>query len=354
MPPAARRKKRGSWTSLKNAACDGRFGSTTRGRCRHATNMLRMSNSAIIWTVAGILAVPIFALGVKLSDSQWLLGLTCCAVSSFIVFGAGLLWISLEKDIVPQHRILLGVVGAFFGVMIALLLGEIIRPVPPIKENSRNNSTLTTSRQTLIVETSNPTAPPKTLPKEDGAPSSPQEHMSHEQSGVIPTVQSGTRSSGGLSRDEITTRIDLWRSIDLQLNRFMFAVNSGYAVYSDWAQHVKSNKQDIMSKLAQLKGDLQQPVADIGSLENSYPDYGELRGLLERAGGNGNFTFVSIQGFYQEIASLPSPIPDEYENSIKPYANAFKRDLDLTRDWINANQKIAASKVTELADMSPK
>src|ERR1700677_1275010 len=156
--------------------------------------MFRMSNSAIIWTVAGILAVRIFALGVKLSDSQWLLGLTCCAVSSFIVFGAGLLWISL---------------------------------------------------------------------KEDATPSSPQEHMSQQQSGESPTVQSGAPSSGGLSRDEIAARIDVWRSVDLQMNRFMFAINNGYAVYSDWAQHLKSNKQDIMSKLTQLKVNLQQPVADI-------------------------------------------------------------------------------------------
>jgi hypothetical protein len=93
-----------------------------------------MGNTAIIWTLAGIIAAPCFARGLKMrDDSRPLAELLWYSAGAFFLAGASLLWVSLEPEIMNQHRIILGVVGAIFGSIGLMALGEWIHPATPAK-----------------------------------------------------------------------------------------------------------------------------------------------------------------------------------------------------------------------------
>ena len=84
-----------------------------------------MTNIAIIWTFASVFAAACFAQGLKMRDNpRMLYELLWYTAGAFVLCGAALLWISLEGEIMTQHRIILGFVGAVFGALALLSAGE--------------------------------------------------------------------------------------------------------------------------------------------------------------------------------------------------------------------------------------
>jgi hypothetical protein len=69
----------------------------------------RMGNFAIIWTFAGVVATACFARGLKMRDNSRVLAeLLWYTFGALFLAGASILWISLEKDMLIQYRIVLG------------------------------------------------------------------------------------------------------------------------------------------------------------------------------------------------------------------------------------------------------
>jgi hypothetical protein len=88
-----------------------------------------MSNAAMIWTFAGVLAAASFARGLAMrTNARALDELLWYTTGALILAGAGLLWVSLEGEGVLQQRIVLGVLGALAGTSVLISLGEWIRP----------------------------------------------------------------------------------------------------------------------------------------------------------------------------------------------------------------------------------
>jgi hypothetical protein len=87
-----------------------------------------MSNSAIIWGFAGVIAAACFARGLNMRATSPLAQLIWYTIGVFFLSGASLLWISLEDRIMYQHRIVVGTLGAILGGLAMLSLAEWIRP----------------------------------------------------------------------------------------------------------------------------------------------------------------------------------------------------------------------------------
>jgi hypothetical protein len=87
----------------------------------------RMGNNALIWTFAGVIVAACFARGVAMRDStlEMLLWYT---LGAFVLAGASIIWISLEPTIMKQHRVVLGFLGAIFGALALLSVGEWTHP----------------------------------------------------------------------------------------------------------------------------------------------------------------------------------------------------------------------------------
>lgn len=89
-----------------------------------------MANAAIIWTLGSAIAAGCAARGLAMrGEPNPLAQLFWYSVAAFVLVGISLIWASLESEAVVQQRILLGLCGAIFGSLVAITVGEFIRPV---------------------------------------------------------------------------------------------------------------------------------------------------------------------------------------------------------------------------------
>jgi hypothetical protein len=86
-----------------------------------------MGNNALIWTFASVIVAACFARGVAMRDSTLEMFLWY-TLGAFVLAGASIIWISLEPTIMTQHRVVLGFIGAIFGALALLSLGEWTHP----------------------------------------------------------------------------------------------------------------------------------------------------------------------------------------------------------------------------------
>ncbi len=97
------------------------------GSVCHGKTSIFMANAAIIWTFASALAAGCFARAIKVKDGL-AAELFWYALGAGFLLGGAFLWISLEVEVLFQQRIVVGTVGAIFGCLASLAIGERIRP----------------------------------------------------------------------------------------------------------------------------------------------------------------------------------------------------------------------------------
>jgi hypothetical protein len=113
---------------------------------------IRMANAAIIWTFAGVLAAACFTRGLNMQDtSHELAGLLWYTPGALFLVGGGLLWISMESEVMIQQRFVLGVVGGIFGALAIISIGEMVRP-SGVKAQSAPNQTYKNEATPMATE----------------------------------------------------------------------------------------------------------------------------------------------------------------------------------------------------------
>lgn len=127
-----------------------------------------MGNPTIIWTVAGVLAAACFGLGLKMHDGPKILEeLLWYTFGAFVLAGASIIWISMEKEMLIQYKIVIGVVGAAFGALTMLTIGEFIKPtVIRTQTPSTQNSMELNSSDSLGVSSTKPNSELKAVGNE--------------------------------------------------------------------------------------------------------------------------------------------------------------------------------------------
>jgi hypothetical protein len=87
-----------------------------------------MGNAALIWTFAGVLAAACFARALAMRGKSALVEALWYDTGAFFLLGASILWVTLEKDVVIQHRIVMAVLGAIFGGLSLYAISLWLRP----------------------------------------------------------------------------------------------------------------------------------------------------------------------------------------------------------------------------------
>ena len=111
-----------------------------------------MANSAIIWTFSGVLAAACFARGIKMHDTSYeVTELLWYTFGALFLVGGAFLWISMENQVMIQQRIVLGVIGAIFGALTVLSIGEMVRPFG-VKAQSVSNQTYKDESTPMVTD----------------------------------------------------------------------------------------------------------------------------------------------------------------------------------------------------------
>ena len=129
-------------------------------------------------------------------------------------------------------------------------------------------------------------------------------------------------------------------SVDQQMDDFARALNVGYGLLDNWHVRIKSNKAPVIAEINSFRTILEHAKEKLDSLRVAYlncPDVTEAlnTNTLDRL-------FYSIDGFYRAIDGLSSDLPENYENLVRPYSGALKRDLDTIRGWQTDTKRLTA------------
>ena len=94
------------------------------------------------------------------------------------------------------------------------------------------------------------------------------------------TGPQSTQSSLGLSTQDIATKIDIWQSVEGQMNDFARAVNQGHALLADWSNAIRSDRKTVLSNIDVFRQSLETAQSRLDNLRATYPKYDDVARIL--------------------------------------------------------------------------
>lgn len=157
-----------------------------------------------------------------------------------------------------------------------------------------------------------------------------------------------------LTAENIRTLIDVWRSVAGQMNEIINLTNAGQAQIPNWPQTVKSGPQNFGQELIRLRNSINQRRISLQSLYNAYQGLPNVRSTLAQVATTGVFDrlYAALDSFSHETQNLPAPpapLPEDFENTLRPYAGELKGALDAMARWANDTRNFAARQSEELS-----
>jgi hypothetical protein len=186
---------------------------------------------------------------------------------------------------------------------------------------------------TIIISSppANPTGPAPTAPPSAPSPPSPPQEVT-------------------LSAEEIKTLVDVWRSVQDQMNDIIGLTNAGQALIPNWPQRVRDGgNQAFAIELVRQRNLVNQRRVSLQSLYAAYQRYPNVRSALAQVATTGVFDrlYGALDSFSREVQNLPTPLPENFENTLRPYAGELKGALDAMAQWANGTRNFIARQSEE-------
>ncbi len=154
-----------------------------------------------------------------------------------------------------------------------------------------------------------------------------------------------------LSADDVRMLADFWRSVADQMSAIIDVTNATSAVLRSWPQRIKDGKSTALNaELLKERNAINQHLQSLTSLYNAYQTYPNVRAVLENpvARGFGRL-YQALDSFATEVGNLGTPAPDNYENTLSPYADELKRAVGQMVKWATSTRDFAARQSDELS-----
>jgi hypothetical protein len=161
-----------------------------------------------------------------------------------------------------------------------------------------------------------------------------------------------------LTADQIATKIDVWASIDQQMNSLARILNEGYSMLDTWVSNSRSDHAAATKRAQALAESVSQYRAQLDNLRRTYIEFPDIAETLKEAiNPPGRPTedstifdrlLRSTGGFAQELGSLGDPLPENLENVMRARAGAVRRDLNAVREWQSKTRTAAANSINQL------
>jgi hypothetical protein len=166
-----------------------------------------------------------------------------------------------------------------------------------------------------------------------------------------PTAPGPTPQQATLTADEIRTLIDVWRSVAGQMNEIIILTNAGQALLPNWPENVRGNAEAFWRELIRQRDSINQRRTSLQSLDNAYQRYPNVSSALAQVTNDGVYgrLYRALDSFAHEVQGIAKPPPENFENTLRPYAGELKGALDGMAQAANGTSKFAARQSEELS-----
>src|SRR5271163_2270108 len=97
-------------------------------------------------------------------------------------------------------------------------------------------------------------------------------------------------------------------------DKFAETINQGYVVQQQWSPLLRDNRADLLSRITRFKDMLEESFNTRAQLRREYVAYETVRDAVSYPAEKA--TLASTDAFYHAIASLPTPLPPDYETKV--------------------------------------
>jgi hypothetical protein len=144
--------------------------------------------------------------------------------------------------------------------------------------------------------------------------------------------------------DDIEARIDVWKSIEGQMNDFARILGEGDRIVANWKT---SPPGGLANTVSQFRQNLNIIRGRLAQLIGSNPDFSDLRIIDQNVPGK---LSASIENLLQAASQLRSDVTaTEYDANIRSYIGPLRRELATVKQWSQATKSLANSSVAELS-----
>jgi hypothetical protein len=169
---------------------------------------------------------------------------------------------------------------------------------------------------------------------------------------VTSTPQSTSQETMTLTADQARTLVDVWRSVKEQMDDIVGLTNAGQALLPNWPQRVREGgSQAFANELVRQRNLVNQRRVSLQSLFTAYRRYPNVGAALAQVATTGVFDRLSgaLESFSHEVQNLPAPLPENFENTLRPYAGELKGALDTMAQWADSTRNFAKLQGDELS-----
>jgi len=177
-----------------------------------------------------------------------------------------------------------------------------------------------------------PTNPPLQTPPSATATASPQGH------------------EVTLSSDQIRALGDFWRSVTDQMKNVLDLTNDSSVSLQNWPQRIRNGgKQTLLNELVKQRNTINQRRISLEALYNAYREYPNVSAALENPASKGFIRlYQALDTFVSELQNLETPPPENFESTLRPYADELKGAIDAMAKWATSTSDFAQRQTNEL------
>jgi hypothetical protein len=177
-------------------------------------------------------------------------------------------------------------------------------------------------------------SPPTALPapSPNGAPQAPQ-------------------SAQTLATEDVAMLIDVWRSVTEQMKSTIDSTNQIEKLLSSWPKQINEERGKLLDELNVLRDEIEQRRVSITTLGNFYQRFPNIHAAIRDRNSDEAFRrlYLALDAFITEVRTLPAKLPQNFESSLKPYADEVKLATTELAKWANDTQSFSEAQVRELS-----
>jgi hypothetical protein len=174
-----------------------------------------------------------------------------------------------------------------------------------------------------------PAATPATAPA--GSPNAPQ-------------------STQTLATEDVTTLIDVWRSVTEQMNSTIESTNQVEKLLSSWPKQINDDRSKLLSELNALRTVVNQRRVSVSTLGDFYERFPNIRATIRERKSDEVYSrlYRGLDTFFTEISALSPSLPSNFESSLRPYAGEVKLATTALAKWASDTRTYSEQQSKEL------